>query len=67
MMPVRYSAFNKGTGSGQSSMMAAVMVTAATCNQKEKIQKHVPSAASIISQEESTQLAGTIYLFIYLL
>lgn len=39
MMPVRYSAMNKTTGSGPSSMMAAIMVTAATCNQNEKIEK----------------------------
>lgn len=38
-MPVRYSAMNKTTGSGPSSMMAAIMVTAATCNQNEKIEK----------------------------
>lgn len=56
MMPVRHP-FNKSAGSGQS-MMAAVMVTAATCNQNEKIQKHVPPVVSTISQEDSTQLAG---------
>lgn len=38
-MPVRYSAMNKTTGTGPSSMMAAIMVTAATCNQNEKIEK----------------------------
>lgn len=45
MMPVRYSAINKSTGttnSGAGSMMAAVRVTAATCNQQQQIQKHVP-------------------------
>lgn len=43
MMPLRYSAMNKSTvTSGSGSMMAAVMVTAATCNQKQQIQKHVP-------------------------
>ncbi|KAJ6646906.1 Metabotropic glutamate receptor, partial [Pseudolycoriella hygida] len=41
MMPVRYSAINRSTGTGPSSMMAAIMVTAATCNQNEKIEKHV--------------------------
>lgn len=56
MMPVRHP-FNKSAGSGQS-MMAAVMVTAATCNQNEKIQKHVPPVVSTISQDDSTQLAG---------
>lgn len=40
MMPVRYSAMNKNsTGNAPSSMMAAIMVTAATCNQNEKIEK----------------------------
>lgn len=41
MMPVRYSAMNKTTGTGPSSMMAtaAIVVTAATCNQNEKIEK----------------------------
>lgn len=40
MMPVRYSAMNKNsTGTAPSSMMAAIMVTAATCNQNEKIEK----------------------------
>lgn len=42
MMPVRYSAINKTSNSGQS-MMATVMVTAATCNQKKEIEKHVPT------------------------
>lgn len=50
MMPVRYSAMNKNTGTGPSSMMAAIMVTAATCNQNEKIEKQtsifVPDDAS---------------------
>ncbi|XP_037917846.1 metabotropic glutamate receptor 2-like [Hermetia illucens] len=43
MMPARYSAINRGTGSGPSSMMAPIMVTAATCNQDEKMQKHIQS------------------------
>ncbi|GJQ86872.1 putative receptor family ligand binding region [Trypoxylus dichotomus] len=43
MMPMRYSAISKTTGTaGSGSMMATVMVTAATCNQKQQIQKHVP-------------------------
>ncbi|KAJ3644202.1 hypothetical protein Zmor_026872 [Zophobas morio] len=43
MMPMRYSAFNKSSATtGSGSMMAAVMVTAATCDQKQQIQKHVP-------------------------
>ncbi|XP_064210869.1 metabotropic glutamate receptor 2 isoform X2 [Tribolium castaneum] len=43
MMPMRYSAINKSSATtGSGSMMAAVMVTAATCDQKQQIQKHVP-------------------------
>lgn len=43
MMPIRYSAINKSSATtGSGSMMAAVMVTAATCDQKQQIQKHVP-------------------------
>nr|XP_023018026.1 metabotropic glutamate receptor [Leptinotarsa decemlineata] len=42
MMPMRYSAINKSsTNTGSGSMMAAVMVTAATCDQKQNVQKHV--------------------------
>lgn len=56
MMPVRYSAINKTTNSGQS-MMAAVMVTAATCNQKEKLQKHVPPI-TISVEDSATQVSS---------
>lgn len=55
-MPVRYSAINKTTGTGPSSMMAAIMVTAATCNQNEKIEKHVTPPA--ISSCESPSKKG---------
>lgn len=55
MMPVRYSAINKTSNSGQS-MMATVMVTAATCNQKEKIEKHVPTPTDDGKGEFSIQL-----------
>ncbi|XP_058833240.1 metabotropic glutamate receptor 8 isoform X3 [Topomyia yanbarensis] len=41
MMPIRYSTINKTTGSAQSSVMAAVIVTAATCNENEKVIKNV--------------------------
>uniref|UniRef100_A0A8D8HVL6 Metabotropic glutamate receptor 8 n=2 Tax=Culex pipiens TaxID=7175 RepID=A0A8D8HVL6_CULPI len=41
MMPIRYSTINKTTGSAQSSMMAAVIVTAATCNENEKVMNNV--------------------------
>ncbi|XP_052892732.1 metabotropic glutamate receptor 2-like [Anopheles moucheti] len=40
MMPIRYSTINKTTGSAQSSVMAAVIVTAATCNENEKVIKN---------------------------
>lgn len=52
MMPVRYSAMNKTTGTGPSSMMAAIMVTAATCNQNEKIEKQ----ATIFTSEDTSKL-----------
>lgn len=52
MMPVRYSAMNKTTGTGPSSMMAAIMVTAATCNQNEKIEKQT----SIFVPDEANKL-----------
>ncbi|XP_077295340.1 metabotropic glutamate receptor 4-like [Arctopsyche grandis] len=67
MMPVRYSAINKSSGtanSGAGSMMAAVVVTAATCNQKEKLTKQMqplPADASNMEvkkvklEEKSTQ------------
>lgn len=42
MMPMRYSAINKSSvNTGSGSMMAAVVVTAATCDQNQKIQKAV--------------------------
>lgn len=41
-MPMRYSAINKSSvNTGSGSMMAAVVVTAATCDQNQKIQKAV--------------------------
>lgn len=41
MMPMRYSAITKSTGSGShgGSMMAHLMVTAATCDSKQQVQK----------------------------
>lgn len=53
-MPVRYSAINNTTSTGPQSMMAAIMVTAATCNQNEKIEKHVTPPT--ISQDEAGNL-----------
>lgn len=52
MMPVRYSAMHKTTGTGPSSMMAAIMVTAATCNQNEKIEKQT----TIYPAEDASKL-----------
>lgn len=59
MMPVRFTAFNKNQpGQGNQSMMATVVVTAATCNTNEKLPKNGPPISSVISQDGSTQLAG---------
>lgn len=44
MMPVRYSTVNKNPTTPaqcQSSMITAVVVTAATSNQKDRLQKHL--------------------------
>lgn len=41
MMPPRYTNMHRTAGTGPSSMMAAAVVTAATCAQEEKIQKHI--------------------------
>jgi metabotropic X receptor len=54
MMPVRYSAINKNQNSGSTSMMSTVMLTATTCNQKEKIQRHM----SIVEAAGPVQLPG---------
>ncbi|CAG9859138.1 unnamed protein product [Phyllotreta striolata] len=49
MMPMRYSAINKSsTNTGSGSMMAAVMVTAATCDQKQNVQKHVSPIENVV-------------------
>lgn len=43
---MRYSHFHKtsgaNAGTGSDSIMATLMVTAATCDQKQQIQRHVP-------------------------
>lgn len=53
MMPMRYSAINKSSATaGSGSMMAPVMVTAATCDQKQQIQKHVPLIQREVSEKE---------------
>ncbi|KAK4876127.1 hypothetical protein RN001_012549 [Aquatica leii] len=57
MMPMRYSAINKSSGTaGSGSMMAPVMVTAVTCDQKQQIQKHVvpPILGRDLSENEDT-------------
>ncbi|KAM7342468.1 mangetout [Cochliomyia hominivorax] len=41
MMPPRYANMHRTANTGPSSMMAAAVVTAATCAQEEKIQKHI--------------------------
>lgn len=41
MMPPRYNNMHRTANTGPSSMMAAAVVTAATCAQEEKIQKHI--------------------------
>ncbi|XP_032292728.2 metabotropic glutamate receptor 2 isoform X2 [Drosophila virilis] len=41
MMPPRYGNMHRTAGTGPSSMMAAAVVTAATCAQEEKLQKHI--------------------------
>ncbi|CAG9760136.1 unnamed protein product [Ceutorhynchus assimilis] len=51
MMPMRYSAINKSSvTAGSGSMMAAVVVTAATCDQNQKIQKAVTPVDNDIDQ-----------------
>ncbi|KAJ8920332.1 hypothetical protein NQ315_011994 [Exocentrus adspersus] len=64
MMPMRYSAINKSsTTTGSGSMMAAVMVTAATCDQKQQIQKHVSPVEKvedgILYQKPATKDSST--------
>ncbi|KAL9922020.1 mangetout isoform 1-T2 [Glossina fuscipes fuscipes] len=41
MMPPRYSNVQRTGGTGQTSIMAPAVVTAATCAQNENIQKHI--------------------------
>ncbi|XP_034475768.1 metabotropic glutamate receptor 2 [Drosophila innubila] len=41
MMPPRYGNMHRTAGTGPSSMMAAAVVTAATCAQEENLQKHI--------------------------
>lgn len=55
MMPPRYGNMHRTAGTGPSSMMAAAVVTAATCAQEEKIQKH-------ITPTETGMLPPTPYL-----
>ncbi|KAF2903644.1 hypothetical protein ILUMI_02551 [Ignelater luminosus] len=60
MMPMRYSAINKSSGTaGSGSMMAPVMVTAATCDQKQQIQKHVPPLQREASEKDDTDISDS--------
>ncbi|KAH1009695.1 hypothetical protein HUJ04_002015 [Dendroctonus ponderosae] len=55
MMPMRYSAINQSSATaGSGSMMAAVVVTAATCDQNQKIQK----AVSPVDQSNSLDIVN---------
>ncbi|XP_076253195.1 mangetout isoform X1 [Rhynchophorus ferrugineus] len=54
MMPMRYSAINKSSvTAGSGSMMAAVVVTAATCDQNQKIQKAVTPVDNAPASEKA--------------
>lgn len=62
MMPVRYSAMNKTTGTGPSSMMAAIMVTAATCNQNEKLEKQL---SPVVPDDDDSRNIGKFYAHLF--
>ncbi|KAK9873211.1 hypothetical protein WA026_021443 [Henosepilachna vigintioctopunctata] len=60
MMPMRYSAITKSsgtTGSHGGSMMAALMVTAATCDSKQQVQKCMQRPIELDERDDS----GTDY------
>ncbi|XP_060527714.1 metabotropic glutamate receptor 2-like isoform X2 [Cylas formicarius] len=57
MMPMRYSAINKSSvTAGSGSMMAAVVVTAATCDQNQKIQQAVTPVEQVVVNGQSSKL-----------
>lgn len=47
---------SKPTASGPTSMMSTVMVTVSTCNQKEKIQRHMS-----IVDDKTVEFSGNIF------
>ncbi|XP_025836256.1 metabotropic glutamate receptor-like [Agrilus planipennis] len=54
MMPMRFTNFNKNSGS--SSIMAPILVTAATCDSKQQIRRHIPPPS--ISDKEDTDFSS---------
>lgn len=72
MMPPRYGNMHRTAGTGPSSMMAAAVVTAATCAQEEKIQKHItPTETGMLHPLHPTTppslRAFTLYSFYFLI
>ncbi|XP_045475410.1 metabotropic glutamate receptor 2-like isoform X2 [Harmonia axyridis] len=59
MMPMRYSAITKSTGTGShgGSIMAHLMVTAATCDSKQQVQKCMQRPIELDERDDS----GTDY------
>jgi hypothetical protein len=50
----------KPSATGQSSMMSTVMVTVSTCNQKEKIQRHMS-----IVDDKTVEFSGENFITIF--
>lgn len=73
MMPPRYGNMHRTAGTGPSSMMAAAVVTAATCAQEEKIQKHITPTEtgmlppSLTSQPSPGHAFSTLSIFPFFL
>lgn len=72
MMPPRYGNMHRTAGTGPSSMMAAAVVTAATCAQEEKIQKHItPTETGMLNPlpppTSPSLRACTLYSFYFLI
>ncbi|XP_067627250.1 metabotropic glutamate receptor 2 [Eurosta solidaginis] len=57
MMPPRYGNMHRTAGTGPSSMMAAAVVTAATCAQEEKIQKHITPTSTENGTKQLCEMA----------
>jgi hypothetical protein len=51
---------SKPPATGSTSMMSTVMVTVTTCNQKEKIQRHMS-----IVEAKASQYSGEFLLYAY--